>query len=237
MSVSTGVGSLTGLNAITWSSTAGVVLQRRGLFINTEPYRPHFALNPTAFGNEPIANQMVEGEFYYSGVTHGLIYNDGGAVLKQLVPQFQSYMSADSSNITSTTGAAISGAKLIVTMSPGEIWQVEWLLFITFSVTTATLVILPDATSLTAGTWNVASSNGAPDGNPTAKFASSGNLSTTIGATTAIGNPGSTTKPVCVKVKAILECSSQVSARLLLGSSSGYINVKKYSFVKAQRLF
>lgn len=232
-----GTGSITAINAVTWKNTVGLLLPRRGLFLGAEAGMPHISMEPLT-SLLPGNTSFVEGEMFFDGLKHALVFNNGTAMVD--ISPITNLATAAGTAITSTTGVNLSAPLLLqLDNIAGAVWEIEWNVALLFSVTTATLVAkIVFSAGTSEGLWTIEGTNGAPDGAAVAKRASTNDLTVSIGATTAIGNPGSSTKPVMVRVRAVVKAltSTAGNIQLFLGSSSGSITPQKYSTMKYTRL-
>lgn len=169
---------------------------------------------------------------------------DGAWYDAPLMPQRTLRLAADATAIAAgTTPTAV--ATLQQAVKNGEAWDLEWLLDVTFSVTTDVLIVNVNATAGTAtGTYSIEGCNGVPDtGAGTDKHITL-NVATALAASASCpGNPGSTTKKCRVIVRATsVQSSADGTLQVLIravtsaGASSGTVTVKAGSQMIANRI-
>lgn len=208
---------------VRWSKSSGTTLTRRGAFFGKETAKPHFSMEPMSSAEIPVPAYLAEGEVLYDGTKHAIAVFDGQQLnyLSNVVP---TRYTADASAITSTTGAALPTLQL--DMVAGEEWFVEWIIDLTFSTTTATLVSKLSVLGGTAtGTWTIQGSNGVPTTNTAPRYHTIPNIGTTS-QTGTIGATGAAANVLCIIVRGRVKCTGSGTLQLLLGSSAGNITPK-----------
>lgn len=78
-STSTGTGTISAVNAVTWKQSGGTTVMRRGLFLGAESGMPHITFEPL-LGTDVPTTGLIEGELFYDGTAHKFKFYDGTAI-------------------------------------------------------------------------------------------------------------------------------------------------------------